>query len=96
MYKEKSLVCHLPDNPETTKSEDSKGYQANEPLSVNTIQLVELDLPIESNTEYTQIDQSYQLHKPHRSIRSYESKSTTGIIAPKLDVGNSVPDTVRQ
>jgi hypothetical protein len=96
MYKEESLVCHLPDNPETTKSEDSKGYQANEALSVNTIQLVELNSPIESNTEYIQIDQSYQLHKPHRPIRSYESKSTTGIIVPKLDGGNSVPGTVRQ
>jgi len=36
MNKEESLVCHLPNDPETAKSEDSKGDQADETLSVNT------------------------------------------------------------
>lgn len=35
MDEEESLVCHLPNNPETTKSEDSKGYQANEALGIS-------------------------------------------------------------
>jgi len=42
MNKEESLVCHLPDDPETAKSEDSQGYQADKTLSVNTIQLIKL------------------------------------------------------
>jgi hypothetical protein len=96
MDKEESLVCHLPHNPETTKSEDSKGYQADETLLISMTQLNNINAPIESNTEYSQIDQSYQLHKPHRSIQSYESKSKASIIVPKLDVGNSVPGTVHQ
>jgi uncharacterized protein YggE len=99
MDKEESLVCHLPHNPETTKSEDSKGYQANETLQVSTTELTKLeklDVPIRSNTECIQIDQSYQHHKPHQSIQSYGSKSKASIVVRKLDVGNSVPGTVRQ
>jgi len=61
MDEEKSFVCHLPNNPETTKSEDSKCYQANEALGIshNPIQLNELNVPIEPNIEYTQNGQSY-------------------------------------
>ena len=61
MNKEESLVCHLPNDPETAKSEDSKGYQANEALGIsrNSTQLNELNVPIEPNTEYTQNGQSY-------------------------------------
>ena len=61
MDEEESLVCHLPNNPETTKSEDSKGYQASEALGIsrNSTQLNELNVPIEPNIEYTRNGQSY-------------------------------------
>jgi len=39
MDEEESLVCHLSHNSETTKSEDSKGYQANETLPISITRL---------------------------------------------------------
>jgi hypothetical protein len=96
MDEEESLVRHLPDDPETAESEDCKGYQTNETLPISTTQLYWLNVPIRSNTECIQTDQSCPPHKPHRSIQSYESKSKASIIAPKLDVGNSVPGKGRQ
>lgn len=36
MGEEESLIRHLPNNPETTDSEDSQSYQTNETLLIST------------------------------------------------------------
>jgi hypothetical protein len=37
MCKQESLVCHLPNYPETTKREDREGYQTDKALVISSV-----------------------------------------------------------